>query len=197
MKIRSHQAVPKRDLSATPASSFATFAAISGAAALLIAGLFVTAQPAAAQQGFGNFFSYQGTPRKRVVKKRRSTGRRENSGEDRPGQEGSADKTGPKDPVYVVVSLSDQHVSVYDSTGRIARTRVSTGQAGHRTPTGVFSVIGKERWHHSNIYSGAPMPSCSASPGPELPCTPASCRAIRPRTVAFAFRPVSRRSSTA
>ena len=35
---------------------------------------------------------------------------------------------------------------------------MSTGQAGHRTPTGVFSVIGKERWHHSNIYSGAPMP---------------------------------------
>jgi hypothetical protein len=30
--------------------------------------------------------------------------------------------------------------------------------AGHRTPTGVFSVIGKERWHRSNIYSGAPMP---------------------------------------
>ena len=29
---------------------------------------------------------------------------------------------------------------------------------GHRTPTGVFSVIGKERWHRSNIYSGAPMP---------------------------------------
>ena len=54
--------------------------------------------------------------------------------------------------------MSDQHVTVYDSTGRIARSRVSTGQAGHRTPTGVFSVIGKERWHHSNIYSGAPMP---------------------------------------
>ena len=26
------------------------------------------------------------------------------------------------------------------------------------TPTGVFSVIGKERFHRSNIYSGAPMP---------------------------------------
>ena len=26
------------------------------------------------------------------------------------------------------------------------------------TPTGIFSVIGKERFHRSNIYSGAPMP---------------------------------------
>jgi hypothetical protein len=29
---------------------------------------------------------------------------------------------------------------------------------GHRTPMGIFSIIGRERWHHSNIYSGAPMP---------------------------------------
>ena len=29
---------------------------------------------------------------------------------------------------------------------------------GHPTPIGLFSVIGKERWHHSNIYCGAPMP---------------------------------------
>src|SRR5260221_6110066 len=29
---------------------------------------------------------------------------------------------------------------------------------GHPTPMGVFSVIQKQRLHHSNIYSGAPMP---------------------------------------
>ena len=28
----------------------------------------------------------------------------------------------------------------------------------HPTPTGVFSVIQKNRHHRSNIYSGAPMP---------------------------------------
>src|SRR5262249_35737872 len=28
---------------------------------------------------------------------------------------------------------------------------------GHPTPTGVFSVIQKDRWHHSNIYYNAPM----------------------------------------
>ena len=40
MKIRSDQAVPKRNLSAIARRTFATFAAISGVAALLIAGLF-------------------------------------------------------------------------------------------------------------------------------------------------------------
>jgi hypothetical protein len=29
---------------------------------------------------------------------------------------------------------------------------------GHPTPLGVFSVISKQRWHRSNIYSAAPMP---------------------------------------
>ena len=32
------------------------------------------------------------------------------------------------------------------------------GQPGFPTPTGVFSVIQKNRYHRSNIYSGAPMP---------------------------------------
>src|SRR5262249_20991912 len=31
-------------------------------------------------------------------------------------------------------------------------------RASHPTPMGVFSVIEKDRYHHSNIYSGAPMP---------------------------------------
>ena len=35
---------------------------------------------------------------------------------------------------------------------------MSTGMPGHPTPQGVFSVIEKDRYHHSNIYSGAPMP---------------------------------------
>ena len=38
------------------------------------------------------------------------------------------------------------------------RLPVSTGMPGHPTPMGVFSVIQKDRYHHSTIYSGAPMP---------------------------------------
>ena len=69
-----------------------------------------------------------------------------------------AKKNAPQGAVYAVISLADQHVTVYDATGRIAQSRISTGMPGHPTPIGLFSIIGKERWHHSNIYSGAPMP---------------------------------------
>jgi lipoprotein-anchoring transpeptidase ErfK/SrfK len=137
------------------------------AAGMVMAGLFGAAQPAAAQQGFGNFFGYQTQPRP----KRRSARRSRQPSDEQQTTEKSADKkadkkkdakeakeAAPSGPVYLVISLGDQHVSVYDSTGRIARSRISTGMPGHPTPIGVFSVIGKERWHHSNIYSGAPMP---------------------------------------
>jgi lipoprotein-anchoring transpeptidase ErfK/SrfK len=69
-----------------------------------------------------------------------------------------AKKSAPQGAVYAIVSLADQHVTIYDSTGRIAQSRISTGMRGHPTPIGLFSIIGKERWHRSNIYSGAPMP---------------------------------------
>jgi hypothetical protein len=64
----------------------------------------------------------------------------------------------PAGPLYAVVSIADQHVSFYDSNGLWARSIVSTGVAAHPTPTGIFTILEKERWHHSNIYSGAPMP---------------------------------------
>ena len=61
-------------------------------------------------------------------------------------------------PLFAVLSLSNQHISVYNSTGKTARFKVSTGMPGHRTPTGIFTIIDRERWHRSNLYSGAPMP---------------------------------------
>lgn len=61
-------------------------------------------------------------------------------------------------PLFAVVSIADQRISVYGSGGLLARSSVSTGMRGHATPTGIFSIIGKERYHESNIYSGAPMP---------------------------------------
>jgi L,D-transpeptidase catalytic domain len=64
----------------------------------------------------------------------------------------------PKGPLQIVVSIADQQISLYDNGALIARSSVSTGVQGHPTPLGVFSVISKERWHRSNIYSGAPMP---------------------------------------
>jgi lipoprotein-anchoring transpeptidase ErfK/SrfK len=61
-------------------------------------------------------------------------------------------------PLFAVVSLEDQHVSIYGGNGLIERSNVSTGTESNPTPTGVFAIIQKERWHESNIYSGAPMP---------------------------------------
>jgi L,D-transpeptidase catalytic domain len=63
-----------------------------------------------------------------------------------------------KGALQVIISLADQRISVYDDGTLIARSSVSTGVKRHPTPLGVFSVIGKERWHRSNIYSAAPMP---------------------------------------
>jgi hypothetical protein len=64
----------------------------------------------------------------------------------------------PKGPLQIIISIADQRVSLFDNGALIARSSVSTGTQGHPTPLGVFSVISKQRWHRSNIYSTAPMP---------------------------------------
>src|SRR3974377_948634 len=64
----------------------------------------------------------------------------------------------PKGPLQIIISITDQRVSLYDNGSLIARSSVSTGVRRHPTPLGVFSVIEKERWPRSNLYSGAPMP---------------------------------------
>lgn len=126
-------------------------ASIVVATCILAAGFSGAVQPAAAQQGWGNLFGYQSqSKKKRRVRRRRQAAPQETA-EKKPAKE-------PKGPVYAVISLGDQRMSVYDSTGRIAQTRVSTGTAGHRTPMGVFSVIQRRRHHYSNLYGAAPMP---------------------------------------
>jgi L,D-transpeptidase catalytic domain len=64
----------------------------------------------------------------------------------------------PKGPLQIIISIADQRISVYDDAALIARSSVSTGVPQHPTPLGVFSVISKQRWHRSNLYSAAPMP---------------------------------------
>jgi lipoprotein-anchoring transpeptidase ErfK/SrfK len=64
----------------------------------------------------------------------------------------------PQMPLVIAVSIQKQQVKIYDAKGFFAEAPVSTGMPGHPTPMGVFSVIEKDRYHHSNIYSGAPMP---------------------------------------
>ncbi|THK40177.1 hypothetical protein EHS39_01810 [Ensifer sp. MPMI2T] len=61
-------------------------------------------------------------------------------------------------PLQVIVSTQQQSIVVYDGNTVIATSKVSTGKAGHSTPTGIFSILEKRRHHKSNIYSNAPMP---------------------------------------
>jgi lipoprotein-anchoring transpeptidase ErfK/SrfK len=62
-----------------------------------------------------------------------------------------------KGVLSVVVSIDKQQLTLYSDGQPIAHSRVSTGVPGHPTPTGVFSIIQKDRWHRSNIYYNAPM----------------------------------------
>jgi lipoprotein-anchoring transpeptidase ErfK/SrfK len=64
----------------------------------------------------------------------------------------------PKGPLLITVSLSRQKLTVYDAGMRIAESPISSGMPGHPTPMGVFSVLERQSWHTSNIYSNAPMP---------------------------------------
>lgn len=102
--------------------------------------------------------------------------------------------TKPQGPLVIVVSIDRQKVTVYDTNGVFAESPVSTGMKGHSTPMGVFSVIQKHKFHHSNIYSGAPMPymqritwSGVAMHAGVLPGYPASHGCIR-MPMAFAVK---------
>jgi lipoprotein-anchoring transpeptidase ErfK/SrfK len=64
----------------------------------------------------------------------------------------------PKGPQQIVVNIGTQRVTLYSNGVQVAQGPISTGVPGHPTPLGVFSIIEKDRYHHSNIYSGAPMP---------------------------------------
>ncbi len=64
----------------------------------------------------------------------------------------------PSDPLVIVVSLRRQRLTVFNKSGVVTTSPVSSGQPEFPTPTGVFSVIGKEIEHESNIYEGAAMP---------------------------------------
>jgi lipoprotein-anchoring transpeptidase ErfK/SrfK len=100
----------------------------------------------------------------------------------------------PQGPLIIAISIEKQKLRIYDANGFFAETPISTGMKGHPTPMGVFSVIQKHKFHHSNIYSGAPMPymqritwSGVAMHAGVLPGYPASHGCIR-MPMAFAVK---------
>jgi hypothetical protein len=64
----------------------------------------------------------------------------------------------PPGPHHLVVSIKTQSVALYSNGNLVARSPVSTGTPDFPTPTGVFSIIQRNKDHRSNIYGGAPMP---------------------------------------
>jgi lipoprotein-anchoring transpeptidase ErfK/SrfK len=100
----------------------------------------------------------------------------------------------PQGPLVIAISIDKQQVKIYDANGLFAEAPVSTGMKGHPTPMGAFSIIQKHKFHHSNIYSGAPMPymqritwSGVAMHAGVLPGYPASHGCIR-MPMAFAVK---------
>src|SRR5205085_7520211 len=64
----------------------------------------------------------------------------------------------PPGPLQIVISIKKQQLTLYAGGQVVAHSQVSTGVPGHPTPQGVFSVIEKQIYHESNLYSSAPMP---------------------------------------
>lgn len=60
--------------------------------------------------------------------------------------------------LQIIVSRDTQSLVVYNGDQVVATSKVSTGKAGHSTPTGIFSILEKKKYHESNLYSNAPMP---------------------------------------
>lgn len=92
----------------------------------------------------------------------------------------------PDGPVSIIVSIPDQLVHVYRNGVRIAVSTCSTGKQGHSTPTGVFTILEKDKHHHSSTYNNAPMPNMNrltwsgvALHAGKLPGYPASHGCIR------------------
>lgn len=104
----------------------------------------------------------------------------------RPGQFVWHPERSPDGPVAVIVSLPEQRVHVYRNGIRIGVSTCSTGREGHRTPTGVFTVLQKDRNHRSSTYNNAPMPNMNrltwsgiALHAGQLPGYPASHGCVR------------------
>lgn len=116
--------------------------------ALAVAVTVTAASPAAASYRFGYWGPHYWTPHKKAAHNSKAP--------DRVSKEPVADI--PKGPLQIFISINQQKMHVYSDGVHIADTSVATGVPSHPTPLGVFSVIQKQLFHRSNIYSNAPMP---------------------------------------
>jgi hypothetical protein len=104
----------------------------------------------------------------------------------KPGQFVWSPELSPSGPVTVVVDLAAQRAHIYRNGVKIGFTTISSGRRGHETPTGIFTVLQKARYHRSRKYDDAPMPymqrltwSGIAMHGGRVPGHPASHGCVR------------------
>ena len=64
----------------------------------------------------------------------------------------------PDGQVLVYVDLGRQLATVYRNGVRVAVSTISSGKEGYSTPTGVFTILEKNKEHYSRTYDNAPMP---------------------------------------
>src|SRR3982750_3188315 len=64
----------------------------------------------------------------------------------------------PEGPVLVYVDLGRQRATVYRNGVRIGVSTISSGKDGYETPTGVFTILEKDKDHHPRPYDNAAMP---------------------------------------
>ena len=137
-------------------------AGVAALCGLLAASAVATAPPAQAQF----FFDYGTYNRPYTVKKvkpkrPRPVGAEYDHGGIERGnktKETVADRN-PDGPLVITVSLRRQRVSVWDRSGLMMEAPISSGKLGTPTPTGIYSVLQKNRVHFSNLYDSAPMPN--------------------------------------
>ncbi len=122
-----------------------------GCAIALLASLAVTAasSPAAAAYWYGD--RYGGGHKHRTAHKTH-----ERKAADRVDKEPFGQIQ--KGPLQIFISINQQKLHLYSDGVHVADTSIATGVLSLPTPLGVFSVIQKQVFHRSNIYSNAPMP---------------------------------------
>lgn len=76
----------------------------------------------------------------------------------KPGEFLWAPEIVPEGPLLLIVNLTTQRAILYRNGVPIAISTISSGRDGYRTPTGIFTILQKQKQHFSTIYDNAPMP---------------------------------------
>ena len=122
---------------------------VSALAVIACLALTASAFPAAAANWYGGW--YGGWHKHKSAHKSH-----EPKEADRGGKEPAVEI--PKGPQQIFISINQQKLHFYSNGVHVADTSIATGVAAHPTPYGVFSIIQKQIFHRSNLYSNAPMP---------------------------------------